>query len=125
MPSGRQSPNEGRLIEVNSQHWLAALATSVLAWAAIILVSPIALLSLVQLVQTVVELGERVLYYPVATRLPLMVLLITQIALPVLVVATFVSWRNCADGPGTLRTVVLRAVFSRAESSGIHTAAVF
>ncbi len=75
-------------------HPPASLASAIVAWAAIVFVSPVAILAFNWLVPTTVELLDRFVHYPRAPRLPLTIILIAQVALIALPATTFISWRR-------------------------------
>lgn len=70
------------------------LGSTVLVWIAIIFVCPVAALAFYLLLPNAFELLARILYYPKLPRWPLTFMLLTQVALIVLPLKTFASWRR-------------------------------
>lgn len=79
---------------------MASSASIIVAWTAIIFICPVALAALYFLVPNTLELLDRVLHYPVAPRRPLILMLLTQVAVLTLPAMTFVSWLH--DRKGTI-----------------------
>lgn len=91
------SPGESKADQAQARP-IASLATTFMAWAAIIFVCPVALLALYLLVPNTLELLERMLHYPVAPRLPLTLMLLVQVSLLILPTMTFLSWLDGRRG---------------------------
>ncbi len=67
---------------------------TIVAWTAIAFAFPITLMAFFLLVPNTFELMDRVLHHPLAPRVPLILMLVAQVALLILPTLTFLSWRK-------------------------------
>lgn len=88
-----------------------SIAATVVAWTAIAFAFPITLVAFYLLVPNIFELIDRVLHHPLMPRLPLTLMLVAQVAVLVLPILTFRSWRSdrrgAKSGSRAFNTIIL------------------